>query len=220
MIECGSERGSFPARRYGTRGGADGNSYSVNGMSLLNLITLFGYPAILVGAFVEGEVTLVLGGFAAHRGYLDLPVVILCAFLGGFSSDQLFFYLGRHRSRAFLKRHPDWQGRISTIERHIDRFRTVFVLGFRFIYGLRTVSPFVLGMGDIRPSIFIILDGLSALVWAILVVSLGYVFGNVTELILEDIERYEMELFGVILIVGLTLWLARAYRRRRAVPTP
>ncbi len=186
-------------------------------MSLLNLITLFGYPAIIVGAFVEGEVTLVLGGFAAHRGYLDLPLVILCAFLGGFSEDQFFFYLGRHRSRAFLDRHPGWRPRISTIERHIDRFRTAFVLGFRFIYGLRSVSPFVLGMGDIRPSRFGTLDGLSAMAWAALVVWLGYAFGNAVELVLEDIERYEMELFGVILIVGLTVWLGRSYRKRKVV---
>ena len=188
-------------------------------VSLLTAITLFGYPAILIGAFVEGEMTLVLGGFAVHRGYLDLPLVILCAFAGAFSADQLFFYLGRRRSGAFLERHRDWRGRVSAIERHVDRFRTAFVLGFRFIYGLRSISPFVLGMGDIRASVFVALDALSSLVWAILAVWLGYALGSVMELILKDVERYEMELFGAIILVGLTVWLCRAYRRRRALPS-
>jgi membrane protein DedA with SNARE-associated domain len=186
-------------------------------VDLLDLITVFGYPVILVGAFVEGEVTLVLGGFAAHRGYLDLPLVIACAFVGAFFGDQFFFYLGRHRSRVFLERHPDWRARISSVERYIDRFRTAFVLGFRFIYGLRTVSPFVLGMGDIRHPRFAVLDAISALAWAIGVAWLGYVFGNVMELIIEDIEHYEMEVFGLILIAGLSVWLGRAYRKRKAV---
>lgn len=155
--------------------------------------------------------------FAAHRGYLNLPPVILCAFCGAFMGDQFLFYLGGYRSRSLLDRHPDWQKRISGVERNIDRFRALFVLGFRSVYGLRTVSPFVLGVGDIRPIVFIGLDAVSVPGWAILVGWLGYVFGSVMEIVLEDIERYEMELFGVILIVGLAVWLMRAYRKRKAV---
>jgi membrane protein DedA with SNARE-associated domain len=34
------------------------------------LVTDFGYIAIVVGTFLEGETILVLGGFLAHRGYL------------------------------------------------------------------------------------------------------------------------------------------------------
>jgi len=187
-------------------------------MNLLNLITIFGYPAIMVGTFIEGEMVLVLGGFAAHRGYLDLPLVILFAFLGAFLGDQFFFYLGRRRSRRFLERHPAWNGRISVVHRYIDRFRVFFVLGFRFVYGLRTISPFVLGMGDIRPLVFITLDALSALAWATLVGCLGYFFGNVMEAILGDIEHYELELFGAIVIVGVIVWLVRVARSKRNLP--
>jgi membrane protein DedA with SNARE-associated domain len=186
-------------------------------MDLLHLITLFGYPMILAGTFIEGEMILILGGFAAHRGYLELPLVVFCAFCGAFMGDQFFFYLGRYRSRLFLERHPNWHSRISTVEHYIDRFRTLFVLGFRFVYGLRTVSPFVLGMGDIRPIVFIVLDAVSVLAWAILVGWLGYAFGNVMEMILGEIEHYEMELFALILITGLTVRMIQAYRKRRAV---
>lgn len=51
----------------------------------------FGYLAILVGTLLEGETFLILGGFAAHRGYLDLSLVILSAFLGTVLGDQLFY---------------------------------------------------------------------------------------------------------------------------------
>jgi membrane protein DedA with SNARE-associated domain len=184
-------------------------------MNLPHLITLFGYPVVLLGTLAEGETVLVLGGFAAHRGYLSLPLVILCAYAGAFLGDQFFFYLGRHKSRSFLQRHPDWKRRVSTVHRYIDRFRILFVLGFRFVYGLRTVSPFVLGMGTIRTVVFIGLDAISALVWATVVGCLGYAFGNVMEVLIGDIQHYEMELFGVLLIVGLVLWLIRKLRTKK-----
>jgi membrane protein DedA with SNARE-associated domain len=57
-----------------------------------NVIIQFGYPAILVGTFLEGETILVIAGMAAHRGYLDLPVVIGAAFIGTLFGDQLFFF--------------------------------------------------------------------------------------------------------------------------------
>ncbi|MBN2225524.1 MAG: DedA family protein [Deltaproteobacteria bacterium] len=184
-------------------------------MDLLNLITLFGYPVILMGTFFAGEMVLILGGFAAHRGYLDLPLVVLCAFCGALAGDQFFFFIGQYKSRAFLDRRPEWRKRISTVEGYIDRFRTLFVLGFRFVYGLRTVSPFVLGMGDIRPAAFIVLDTAGVLAWAILVGWLGYVFGSVMGIVIEDIERYEIEIFGAILVVGLGVRFIQVCRKRK-----
>ena len=65
-----------------------------------------GYLSILIGTFLEGETILVLGGLAAHRGYLSLAGVIMAAFIGSLCGDQLFFYLGRRHSQAVLARRP------------------------------------------------------------------------------------------------------------------
>ena len=46
-------------------------------MTLESLIDTYGYLAILVGTFFEGETILVLGGLAAYREYLGLPWVNL-----------------------------------------------------------------------------------------------------------------------------------------------
>ncbi len=64
-------------------------------MSLQELVSNYGYLAIGVGTFLEGETILVLGGLAAHRGFLQLPWVVACAFLGAFSGHQLYFHIGR-----------------------------------------------------------------------------------------------------------------------------
>ena len=108
---------------------------------LETLLKTYGYWAIFIGTFAEGETILILGGFAAHRGYLALPWVILAAFIGSLCGDQLFFYLGRAHSQWFLARRPLWKERVYKAQRLLERFQTPVILGFRFLYGTRGSYP-------------------------------------------------------------------------------
>lgn len=184
-------------------------------MTLESFINTYGYAAILVGTFVEGETVLVLGGFAAHRGYLELPWVILAAFVGSLCGDQLFFFLGRRHSHFILERRPAFKGKMERANRLITRFQTPLILGFRFLYGLRTVIPFALGASTVAVLRFIVLNAIGALVWAIGVAVGGYVFGNALELVMGDLKRYEFRLFGAIAITGMVIWALYFYRNRQ-----
>jgi len=179
------------------------------------IIRNYGYFALLAGTFIEGETILILGGFAAHLGYLYLPWVILVAFIGTLSGDQLFFYLGRRHSRFVLDKHPAWQSRLDRVQKLFERYQTLLILGFRFLYGLRTVTPFVLGRSGVSPTYFFLLNTLSALVWSVAVGIGGYLFGNFLKLIMGDIKRYEFEAFFGIAGIGSVIWGIYFYRSRR-----
>lgn len=75
-------------------------------MNMETLIATYGYAAVAVGAFMEGEIVLILGGFAAQRGYLSLPWVIVVAFIATFLGDQILFHLGRWKGDAILALRP------------------------------------------------------------------------------------------------------------------
>lgn len=62
-------------------------------MSLDSFLMSFGYIGVLVGAIFEGETILVVAGLAIHAGYLHMPGVFLCAFIGAMVGDTLFFCL-------------------------------------------------------------------------------------------------------------------------------
>src|SRR5215472_18090019 len=104
------------------------------------LVSQYGYLAVFIGTFFEGETILVLGALAAHRGYLDLPFVVLCGFSGSLIGDQLWFYLARRYGKRFLERRPSWRHRTDRALALLDKYDTLFILSFRFLYGLRTVS--------------------------------------------------------------------------------
>lgn len=182
-------------------------------MTVQYLIDTYGYAAILIGTFLEGETILVLGGIAAKLGYLKLPWVILCAFVGSLFGDQLLFFLGRYKGPRILVRLPTWQKRTDKVLLLMEKRRMLIILGFRFFYGMRTVTPFVLGMSRVPVTEFVLFNTISAGVWATLFGILGYVFGHGLELVLGDIRRYEIEILGGMVIVGALLWLVRVLRR-------
>jgi membrane protein DedA with SNARE-associated domain len=52
-------------------------------------------------------------------------------------------------------------------------------LGFRFLYGLRTVIPLAIGMGSIGGLRFLLLDSLGVLIWAGLTAAAGVLLADV-----------------------------------------
>jgi membrane protein DedA with SNARE-associated domain len=182
-------------------------------MPIEHLISRFGYPALFLGLLLEGETVLVLAAFMAHRGYLSLPLVILLGFLVSFASDQFFFWLGRLKGVQFLEQRPTWRPRVEKAKTMLGRNSSLLFLGVRFMYGLRTVLPFVRGMSRFDPRRFALLNFIGAFLWAVLFGIAGYLFGHLMELILRDVSRYEAWIILFILIPGILIWLFRSYKR-------
>jgi len=179
------------------------------------LIERFGYVALLIGALLEGETILIAAGFAASRGYLELPMVWAIAFAGSFAGDQFYFFLGRCKGQAFLAKRPELRSRIERVNRYLEKYQTWLILSFRFFYGFRTVTPFAIGLSRVKSSRFIWLNGLSAFVWALAIGSFGYFFGEAIATLFGDIRRYEKILLLGILAAGGVIWVWHRLRRKK-----
>ena len=175
-------------------------------MDLQQIISDYGYLALFILTFLEGETVLVIAGFLAFQGKLELPLVIITAFLGTFAGDQTFFYLGRFKGIAFLEKRPLWHSKTDKVFDMLSRHQIKVVLGFRFLYGIRNVTPFVIGASRMNPLKFFGLNFLGALVWAAAVGYLGFQFGHLAEAMMGRIQKYEMYILGFIVVVGLFLF--------------
>lgn len=181
---------------------------------LESLLNTYGYPLILVGTFLEGETILLLGGVSAHLGYLSIGWVIACGCAGTLFGDQLYFYLGRRHGANFLEKRPAWQARSRRVHRILERYPVLLIVGFRFLYGLRTVTPFVLGTSKVSYPVFTLLNLVGAVLWAIAVGLAGYFFGRGVEAVLGEIRHYELELIGFVALAGALVWILAFARRR------
>lgn len=122
----------------------------------------FGYFALFLGTFFEGETILVLAGFLAFRGYMDINLVVVVAFFGSYAGDQLWYFLGRKHGRKLLARKPRWQLMGDRALEHIRKHPDIWVLTFRFVYGLRTVMPVAIGLSGYPPGRYLLLNGIGA----------------------------------------------------------
>ncbi len=177
----------------------------------------FGYFALFLGTFFEGETILVLAGFLAFRGYMDINLVVIVAFFGSYAGDQLWYFLGRKHGRKLLARKPRWQMMGDRALEHIRRHPDIWVLSFRFVYGLRTVMPVAIGLSGYPPGRYLLLNGIGAAIWAAALAAAAYHFGAILEglLGLGSVKKYELWVLGGLLLVGLLLWSWRRFKSAR-----
>lgn len=183
-------------------------------MSFEELITHYGYGALFLGVILEGEAVLIAASFAAHQGYLNLGWVMAVGFLGSIAGAQIYFFLGRIKGRSFLRKRPVWQARVKKARQMLDRYERQVLLGFRFMFGLRTIIPFSLGLSEIKTDRFLLFNALGALAWTIVVGFLGFLFGAALEALLLNIRRYEKWIILAVLCIGGAVWAIHLVRRR------
>jgi membrane protein DedA with SNARE-associated domain len=183
-------------------------------MEFLILIQTYGYPIIFLGTLLEGETVVGLAGLVAHRGYLQLPLVVLAAAVGGFLSDELLFFLGRRCGPLILKRHPYLQPAVGRVTRLLRRHASTTIVLVRFAYGLRTAGPVAIGISQVSWGRFVVLNLLGAVAWGTVWAVLGYQLDGTLEVVLGDLKEFEGWLFGGLLVAGITVGIVIRARQQ------
>jgi membrane protein DedA with SNARE-associated domain len=190
---------------------------------LEDFVINYGYIAVLIGTALEGEIILAIAGFVAYLGLLNVYGVLIAGFFGSLIGDQIFFFLGRTRGKGFLEKRPRWQKKAEWVHDLLHRHKIWLMLGFRFFYGFRIITPFALGTSEISTKQFVLFNTLGAFVWSLLFGIGGYIFGGTLEIFIHDLKRYEFGMaLGIIALVGV-IWsaillekcFARRHRRNK-----
>ncbi|MDN2580725.1 DedA family protein [Aquibium sp. ELW1220] len=180
------------------------------------LIEQYGLLAVFLGCVAEGETAALLGGFFAHQAVFPAWQAYGAAFCGAFLGDTLFFFAGRrllgHPRLSRLRGTPGFTRALGWIDRHPN----LFVLANRYVYGLRLVGGVAAGASAIPAARFLVLNAVSAAIWAALFTTAGYVLGLGAEAAFgAALERHERLLAGLAIAV-VALAVARLFVRRRA----
>lgn len=183
-------------------------------MSIAEWVQSYGYLAVAVGTFLEGESVLLIAGAAASRGHLAMPAVIAVATLASFLGDQLYFLVGRRYGAALLARYPSLQPRAARVTGLLDRHHLPLILSIRFLYGLRIAGPMAIGMSSVSWPRFLLLNALAAVLWAVLIAGVGYGTGQALVYMLQTVDADELWGLSLLLVLGLMWWLLA---RRRAL---
>ncbi|MCL6744883.1 DedA family protein [Kosakonia sp. YIM B13605] len=188
-------------------------------MDINHLISQYGYAALVIGSVAEGETITLLGGVAAHQGLLRFWLVVVSVALGGMIGDQLLYLVGRRYGTKILRRFSRHRDKIHQAQSLIRRHPYLFVIGSRFMYGFRIIGPLLIGTSRLRPKIFLPLNIVGAIVWALLFTTLGYVGGEVIGPWLhqfdQHVKRWIWLILAIVLVVALRWWFHHRRKKRQ-----
>jgi membrane protein DedA with SNARE-associated domain len=77
------------------------------------------------------------------------------------------------------------------------------------------VIPLTLGAVAVPARIFIPLNAIGALVWAVAIGYAGYLFGKTLESVFGQLKHVELWLMLAIALIAVLLWVIRFWRSRR-----
>ena len=175
------------------------------------LLERFGYFAVFIGTFLEGEAILITAGFFASRGYLDVLIVGLIAFFGAYAGHMFWFWLGRAHGVRLLERFPRMKRHFGKGIRVFERYGPAAIIITQWLYGLRITAAVIIGMSRISIVKFAAYEAVSCAVWAAVITGAGFYFGRAIEAVLGRVENIEKYALLVIAVVALGFWL---YHRR------
>ena len=172
-------------------------------MSLKQLLIDHGPTAVVIGAIVEGDMTLILAGVVAHLGVFPLPVAMAAGAAGCLLGDCGWFWVGRWRGARF-RSGPLYRRVGRRIESLARRFGVWQLMLSRFVYGTKNASMVFWGLQGLNFVRFILVDGLGILAGTLVFVSLGYAVSGSGEVLLGEVRRFELWLLGAV-VVGIIL---------------
>ncbi|CCH03140.1 Inner membrane protein yohD [Fibrella aestuarina BUZ 2] len=187
-------------------------------MSFQELMLTYGYPILFVGVMLESEAFLIVAAYLAHRGYFSLPLVIGIAALSSFAVSQLCFYLGHRYGSGFISKRPAWQQRFARVQTLLHRYGAGLVFGYRALYGLRGFIPASLGLANYSRSRFLLINGLSAIVWAVVVALAGNSIAHYAESLYSQIRQHDKLVILGLLGLGTAWTLYKLYQQPSTSP--
>lgn len=192
------------------------------------IIAWGGYPALALIVFLEtgalvfflpGDSLLVMAGFYAAKGDLDVLALNALLIPMAVAGDATSYWIGRRtgphlfrrpRSRLFRPEHV--QAAHDFYERHGGKA----IILARFMPLVRTFVPVVAGVAGMSYRRFAAFNVIGGAAWVGSMTLTGYALGTRFPLLVQHIEKVILVVIFLSFLPGLVEW-ARARARQRAV---
>ena len=178
--------------------------------NLVHLLKEYGYIILFIWSIFEGETGLVMAGVLSYTGDMNIFLSIIVAALGGFTGDQIYFYLGRINKKWVLKEFSAHKRKFAKARLLLKKYGAWVIFIQRFIYGMRTIIPMTIGLSGYDPKKFAIVNLLSAFVWASVTIIPSYFFGEEILNILDYLKHHwYLAIIFVIILWGILWYINR-----------
>lgn len=147
---------------------------------LILFTIIFVETGVVIMPFLPGDSLLFMSGALAASGALKLPLLIVLLIAAAILGDTVNYWIGNYlgarafdgRSRFFKPAH------LKRTEAFFEKYGGKTIILARFVPIVRTVAPFVAGMGSMSYGRFLTYNVLGGAAWVLIFLLAGYFFGG------------------------------------------
>lgn len=194
-------------------------NYQTMSYAILCLI-IFVETGLVIMPLLPGDSLLfAAGAIIASTGTLSIQVLIPLLIVAAILGDNTNYFVGKFIGDKVLE--IKWLSKlvkpeyITKTEAYFEKHGAKTVVMARFIPIVRTIAPFVAGVGEMKYSKFLLFSIGGGILWVTSITLLGYFFGNIP--VVKN--NFEVVVFGIIGISILPIIVATIKNKLKPATT-
>lgn len=191
--------------------------------SIETLFNDYGYWVVFIGLLLEfialpfpGETSMAYAGFLSYKGLLDFQLLIPLSFFGTTIGITITYWIGRKVGLPFITKYGKWvflsPQKLNKTKYWFEKYGYMLIAIGYFIPGIRHFTGYFSGIIALPFRKFATYAYSGALVWTILFISIGKLFGPAWNNVFELAAKYSL-LFAIVLVVLLLSYISLRYRK-------
>lgn len=164
-------------------------------------IIIFCETGLVFLPFLPGDSLIFAAGTFAAIGKMNFWLLIIIIIMSAILGDTVNYEIGKHFGKKILNNKKFKlikDENLKKAEDLVKQYGGTAVLLARFMPIIRTIVPFVVGMGELHYPKFIKYNAIGGIVWVSLFLTMGYLFGNI-----EAVQEHFTLIIIAIVILSL-----------------
>jgi membrane protein DedA with SNARE-associated domain len=194
--------------------------------TIVQYIGHMGYLGIFLLMFLEStffpfpsEIIMIPAGYLAHKGEMNIYIVVLIGILGSVAGALFNYYIAVHFGRRFILKYGKYffikEETLDKLEAFFTKHGELSTFNGRLIPGIRQLISLPAGLARMNIAKFAFYSALGAGIWVIVLVVIGYLLGSNEELVSEYLRSATF--IALISVVLITIFYIVRNRRRKEI---
>lgn len=170
-------------------------------------LVIFIETGLVIMPFLPGDSLIFAAGTFAGMGDLSFWVLFILLICAAVIGDVINYEIGKHFGRKLIRNKKFTLIKKENLDKAdalIAKYGSFAVFIKRFMPIIRTIVPFVVGMGKLEFKKFMIYNALGGIVWVTLFLCLGFFFGNIPVVA----DHFSLVVIGIVILSLLPIVIA------------
>ena len=168
-----------------------------------------GLLATFIATLLEGEVFFVTAIISSKLGLFSTKGAIIVGFLGSYVQGWFKYYIAKKHGRKLLQKSKKLEKKLAKNTAMFNKNPILFLVGYKFMFGLSTVILVLSGLGNINYFKFGLYSAISSILWVIFFGLSAYFCSEILLQSFEAIKDYKYYIIGTLIAIGFIVYDVR-----------